>query len=80
MSPLRRRLRQRRAGGCFGWLFHRTKGGLVAGTLFVLPGRWCLPQAAGEFFSRHGAVTNGVANAGSILSSALAEPAFQTAP
>lgn len=23
---------------CIGWLLHRTKGGLVAGTLFVLPG------------------------------------------
>src|SRR4051795_259568 len=25
-----------------GWLLHRTKGGLVAGTLFVLPGFVCI--------------------------------------
>ena len=30
-----------------GWLMHRTKGGLVAGTLFVLPG----------FARHHGAVS-----------------------
>ena len=25
-----------------GWLLHRTRGGIVAGTLFVLPGLICL--------------------------------------